>query len=132
MLSHVCLGVSDFDVSYGFWSAIMAELGAVPRFCDRARPWAGWQPASGERPLFVIGAPYDGGPASPGNGSMTALLAPSRQAVDRAHARALAAGGHSEGEPGLRSDYHPNFYGAYFRDPDGNKICVCCHDAPKA
>jgi catechol 2,3-dioxygenase-like lactoylglutathione lyase family enzyme len=59
---------------------------------------------------------------------MTALLAPSRAAVEAAHAAALANGGRCEGAPGLRPHYHPNYYGAYFRDPDGNKIGVCCHD----
>ncbi len=60
---------------------------------------------------------------------MVALLAASRQIVDRAHAYALAQGGADEGAPGLRPQYHPNYYGAYFRDPDGNKICVVCHTA---
>jgi catechol 2,3-dioxygenase-like lactoylglutathione lyase family enzyme len=79
------------------------------------------------RPLFLIGRPYNGERAAPGNGQMVALLAPNRDAVDRSHARALANGARSEGEPGLRPHYHPNYYGAYFRDPDGNKLCVCCH-----
>jgi catechol 2,3-dioxygenase-like lactoylglutathione lyase family enzyme len=48
--------------------------------------------------------------------------------VDRTHAIALANGGVCEGLPGFRPEYHPHYYGAYFRDPDGNKICVCCHD----
>jgi hypothetical protein len=58
---------------------------------------------------------------------MIALLAPDRAAVDRCHAVALAHGGSSEGAPGLRPHYHANYYGGYFRDPAGNKLCVCCH-----
>jgi predicted lactoylglutathione lyase len=56
------------------------------------------------------------------------LLAPDRDAVDRCYARAIASGAEGEGKPGLRPRYHANYYGAYFRDPDGNKLCVCCHD----
>jgi predicted lactoylglutathione lyase len=86
--------------------------------------------ASGKaRPLFIIGAPYDGNSASVGNGQMIALLAPTRAAVDGAYALALENGGSCEGAPGLRLEYHPDYYGAYFRDTDGNKLCVCCHDA---
>jgi predicted lactoylglutathione lyase len=59
---------------------------------------------------------------------MVALLAPTRAAVDAAHAAALAHGGECAGPPGLRPEYHANYYGAYFRDPDGNKLCACCHD----
>ncbi len=50
-----------------------------------------------------------------------------RAAVDAAHKAGLSAGGKDEGAPGLRTHYHPNYYGAYLRDPDGNKICVVCH-----
>jgi predicted lactoylglutathione lyase len=59
---------------------------------------------------------------------MLALLAPARTNVDRAHAIALAQGGSCEGPPGLRPQYHEHYYGAYFRDPDGNKLCVCRHE----
>jgi putative acetyltransferase len=59
---------------------------------------------------------------------MIALSAPDRAAVDRCHRLALTNGGMDEGPPGLRPQYHPDYYGAYFRDPDGNKLCVCCHD----
>ncbi|SFG27336.1 Catechol 2,3-dioxygenase [Duganella sp. CF458] len=127
MISHVFLPIGDFGRAYRFHAAIMAALGHAPRFCDEARPWAAWQPAGGGRPLFIIGSPYNGGAPAPGNGPMTALLAPSRAAVDAAHAAALANGGCCEGPPGLRPQYHPDYYGAYFRDPDGNKIGVCCH-----
>ena len=61
---------------------------------------------------------------------MTAFLANDREAVDAAYAVALANGGTSEGPPGLRPEYHQNYYGAYFRDPDGNKLCVVCHQGP--
>jgi lactoylglutathione lyase len=128
MLSHVFLGVSDFERAFRWHAAVMAALGNTLRFRDDARPWAGWQPAAGGRPLFLIGHPYDGAPASCGNGQMVALLAPTRAAVDAAHAAALAHGGECAGPPGLRPEYHANYYGAYFRDPDGNKLCACCHD----
>ncbi|AAU45694.1 hypothetical protein D8O27_29525 [Burkholderia mallei] len=59
---------------------------------------------------------------------MTAFLAADRATVDRVYALALRAGGASEGAPGLRPHYHPDYYGAYFRDLDGNKLCVCCHE----
>ena len=117
-----------FDRAFAFYSAVIAPLGHRLRFHDPAMPRAGWEPAEGGRPLFVIGYPFDGNPATAGNGQMTALLGPSRAAVDGAYAAALANGGTCEGPPGLRPQYHANYYGAYFRDPDGNKLCVCCHD----
>lgn len=131
MLSHVHVGIADLPRAFAFYAAIMEELGYVLRFHEPENGWAGWQQAGVPRPLFLIGRPFDGNPASPGNGQMVALLAPTRAAVDRCHARALAAGGSDEGAPGLRPHYHPNYYGAYFRDPDGNKLGVCCHEAEK-
>ena len=130
MFSHVFIGVGDFDRALAFYGPLMAALGMEQRFCDRSRPWAGWQVPGQARPLFLIGTPFDGQAHAPGNGQMTSFLAPGRAAVDRAHALALARGGASEGAPGLRPDYHADYYGAYFRDPDGNKLCVVCHDAP--
>lgn len=128
MISHVHVGVTDFDRAFVFYSGVMEALGLTLKFCERERPWAGWMPPAAARPLFLIGPPHDGGAAAPGKGHMVALLAPSRTAVDACYGRALAGGGRDEGPPGLRPHYHPNYYGAYFRDPDGNKICVCCHD----
>jgi lactoylglutathione lyase len=58
---------------------------------------------------------------------MVAFAAKDREAVRRAYAVALASGGTSEGEPGVRPEYHQRYFGAYFRDPDGNKLCVACH-----
>jgi catechol 2,3-dioxygenase-like lactoylglutathione lyase family enzyme len=128
MLSHVHIGVRDFDRALAFYSAALAALGWRLKFVEPGRPWAGYQPATHDRPLVLIGEPYNGEPASPGNGQMVALLAPTRHAVDAFHAIALANGAISEGAPGLRPEYHPDYYGAYVRDADGNKLCACCHD----
>ena len=132
MFSHLFLGVKDFDRALGFYRALMPVLGVQERFCDPIRPWAGWQSHPDPRPLLVIGTPFDGQPHAAGNGQMVAFLAPSRAVVDRAHAVALACGGTSEGGPGPRPEYHANYYGAYFRDTEGNKVCVACHAAPSA
>lgn len=128
MFSHVFVGTADFDRSLAFYEPLMSRLAITQRFCDRSRPWAGWQLPGQPRPLFLVGAPFEGEHAA-GNGQMTAFLAPDRATVDRAHALALAHGGSCAGAPGLRPDYHANYYGAYFRDPDGNKLCVVCHEA---
>jgi catechol 2,3-dioxygenase-like lactoylglutathione lyase family enzyme len=129
MLSHVHIGVNDFDRACSFYTAVTTELGLVLRFIQPEKHWAGWQKPGEARPLLLVGRPVDGGPASPGNGQMTALMAPDRASVDRAYAAALAAGGSDAGAPGLRPQYHAHYYGAYFRDPDGNKLCVVCHEA---
>ena len=127
MFSHTFIGVSQFDRALAFYRALMPVLGIAERFCDATRPWAGWQSEPGPRPLLLIGVPSDAQPHQPGNGQMTALLAASRDIVDRAHAVALASGGVCEGAPGPRPEYHPHYYGAYFRDTEGNKLCVVCH-----
>lgn len=127
MFSHVFIGVSDFDRALSFYAPLMAVLGIERRLCERSRPWAGWQLNSDLRPLFLIGTPYNGQPHHAGNGQMVAFLAHSRAAVRSAYQVALANGGTHEGAPGLRPEYHANYYGAYFRDPDGNKLCVACH-----
>ncbi len=127
VFSHLFVGVSDFERALGFYSPVMQSLGLEQRFCERDKPWAGWHSAGGTRPLFVICKPYDGQAHEPGNGQMVAFLASSRAVVRAAFQTALAHGGTSEGEPGPRPHYHAHYYGAYFRDPDGNKLCVACH-----
>ena len=130
MFSHVFVGVSDFERAMAFYRPVMEVLGLPLRFVEADRPWAGWQSAPGPRPLFLIGRPFDGQPHAPGHGQMTAFLADTREQVDQFHAVALAQGGHCDGPPGLRPHYHPDYYGAYVRDPDGNKLAVACHRAP--
>lgn len=127
MLSHVCVGIRDLDRALAFYDPLMAVLGTRARFRDPQRGWAAWQSSPEPRPLFLIGRPFDGGPSAPGNGQMVAFAAASRAIVDKAYAVALAHGGSSEGAPGPRPQYHAHYYGAYFRDPDGNKLCVACH-----
>lgn len=127
MFSHVFVSVDDFERALHFYGAVMDSLGVELRFCEREKPWAGWHSAGGTRPLFVICKPYDGHPHHPGNGQMVAFAADSRAVVRAAYQAALENGGTCEGPPGLRPQYHDNYYGAYFRDPDGNKLCVACH-----
>lgn len=127
MLSHVTLGTDDFEAALSFWAPVMERLGARHRFTDRSRPWAGWEPAEGGRPLFLLTRPWDGAAARPGNGTMIAFLARDRSTVDAVHALALSLGGTCEGAPALRPEYHAGYYGAYFRDPDGNKAAVAWH-----
>jgi catechol 2,3-dioxygenase-like lactoylglutathione lyase family enzyme len=129
MLSHVFIGVNDFERALAFYQPLMELLGYPQRFVDRERPWAGWQSVPGPRPLLLIGAPHDRAAASAGNGQMIALLAATREQVTAAHALALQYGGRCAGPPGLRPEYHSNYFGAYFRDPDGNKLCVVCHES---
>ena len=127
MFSHVFTGVSDFERAFAFYSAVLGELGLELRFHDPLKPWAGWHSAGGQRPLFLLGRPHDGRAHRPGNGQMVGFAATTRQAVDAAYRAALAAGGTGEGAPGLRPDYHADYYGAYFRDTEGNKVCVASH-----
>jgi catechol 2,3-dioxygenase-like lactoylglutathione lyase family enzyme len=132
MISHVYIGIGNFERALAFYSALMTPLGHVLRFSEPEKGWAAWKSRDAGRPLIIIGAPYDGGATAPGNGQMIALLAPSRRVVEDCYAAAMAQGGRCEGPPGLRPQYHSDFFGAYFRDPDGNKLCVCCHQPEPA
>lgn len=127
MLSHVTIAISEFGRALAFYRPIMDRLGFEQSWLREGQEAAFREPGR-ERPLFFLSRPYEGEPA-PGNGPMLAFLAPDRQAVRDSYALAMAAGAKDEGAPGLRPQYHPNYYGAYFRDPDGNKVCVACHVA---
>lgn len=127
MISHVFVGVQHFDRALKFYRALMQVLGYAERFCDPAKPWAAWQSHPDPRPLFIIGKPFNEQPHVAGNGQMIALSAQDHATVDLAFAAAIQAGGADEGQPGIRPHYHTNYYGAYFRDTEGNKLCVVCH-----
>lgn len=126
MFSHVTLGTNDAVNSRRFYEAVMPTLGIGQPFTLPGTLVFG--DLHGQK-LFV-GSPFDGARASQGNGTHIALRAPSRAAVDAFHAAALAHGGADEGAPGLRPQYHPHYYGAYVRDPDGNKLQAVCQAPP--
>jgi catechol 2,3-dioxygenase-like lactoylglutathione lyase family enzyme len=128
VFSHTFIGVNNFEQALSFYTALMGVLGNPMRFCDRERPWAGWQSHPDPRPLFLIGAPYNRRAHDPGNGQMVAFLVRTHEAVNKAYEMALEHGGLSEGAPGLRPEYHEHYYAAYFKDREGNKLCVVCHD----
>jgi catechol 2,3-dioxygenase-like lactoylglutathione lyase family enzyme len=128
MFSHIFTSVTDFDRALRFYLPLMKALGQELRFVELEKPWAGWHSDGGTRPLFVICHPFDGQPHHPGNGQMVAFMAPTAEVVRECYETALAHGGVCEGTPGLRPQYHEHYYGAYFRDPDGNKLCVACHE----
>lgn len=127
MFSHVFTSVTDFGRAFAFYEGVLGQLGLQLRFHQPDKPWAGWHSEGGTRPFFVICKPFDGRPHLPGNGQMVAFAASSRPMVRAAYDAALRLGGSSEGAPGLRPGYHANYYGAYFRDTEGNKLCVASH-----
>lgn len=116
MIGYVTLGTNDINRAAGFYDALLGELGAT-RFMDFGTfiAWA----VSPDKPALAVTRPYDGHPATVGNGVMVALAVSSRDQVDALHARALALGGKDEGAPGSRGE---GFYAGYFRDLDGNKL----------
>ncbi len=125
MFSHVTIGITDFERAAAFYDPVMATLGHGRFYSGDG--FCAFGTLGGSQ--FWIMPPFDGNTASVGNGSHTAFLAPDRAAVRAFHEAALANGGTDEGPPGLRTHYHPNYYGAYVRDPDGNKIQAVCHRA---
>tara|TARA_R110002110_G_scaffold6054_1_gene30562 strand:+ start:12063 stop:12446 length:384 start_codon:yes stop_codon:yes gene_type:complete len=125
MFSHVTIGSSDPDKAAAFYDAVLATLGIAPFFNEPGL--ASYGTATGPK-VFIL-KPFDGGPHVAGNGGHVAFLAPDRASVDAFHAAALKMGGTSEGEPGPRPHYHPNYYGAYVRDPEGNKLQAVCHSS---
>ena len=118
MIGYVTLGTNDLDRAAAFYDALLGELGA-------RRLWSnergiGWGTAR-NLPTLGLMRPFDGQPATPGNGTMPAITAGSREKVDALYRKALELGAADEGAPGERGK---GFYGAYFRDPDGNKLCA--------
>jgi catechol 2,3-dioxygenase-like lactoylglutathione lyase family enzyme len=128
MFSHMTIGASDLPRAIAFYDVVLAPLG-IERLPVKYATWASWQ-RPGEAPKLWVGLPFNKLPAHPGNGWMAAFSASSRKAVDQAYAAAMSAGAEDEGAPGLRPNFGPNYYGAYVRDLDGNKIHFVCREAP--
>lgn len=123
MFSHITLGSNDLERAGRFYDAVLLPLGLKRRMVEPdggplALCWVG----ETALPRFYVYSPFNGEPASAGNGTMVAFNAASSAAVDIAHAAGLAAGGSDEGAPGPRPHYSPGYYGAYLRDPEGNKV----------
>lgn len=129
MFSYMMIGTSDIIRAIPFYEAIMATLGH-PRLDDytddQGGRWASWG-APDPGPHITVGRPFDGRPASVGNGMMLSFVAADRATVDRFYEMAISHGGSDEGSPGLRPHYGPTFYAAYVRDPDGNKLNAVCY-----
>lgn len=126
MISYVTVGSDDTPRAKRFYSAFLPALGYEleegPEGLCYELPEPQGQPVV--LPAFYVKPPFDGCPASAGNGSMIAFQTRSQQEVRNLHSAALAAGGRDEGQPGFRDAYGAHFYVAYLRDPDGNKIAL--------
>ena len=126
MISYVTVGADDIARAKRFYSALLPALGygleEGPEGLSYALPERPGQPQL--LPEFYVKPPFDGRPASAGNGAMVAFEARNQQQVRDLHAAALAAGGVDEGPPGFRDAYGPRFYVGYLRDPQGNKIAL--------
>ncbi len=130
MIAYVTVGADDIARAKRFYSAFLPALGyALEEGPDGLSYVLPVEP--GQSPLppdFYIKPPFDGRPASAGNGSMVAFEARNQNQVRVLHAAALAAGGSDEGQPGFRASYGPRFYVGYLRDPQGNKIALFSSD----
>jgi len=126
MIGYVTVGTNDLERAAGFYDALFAMIGAG-RFMeeDQFIAWA----ASADTPGFAASKPFDGQPATVGNGTMVALAVDSKEKVHALYEKALEMGGTDEGPPGPRGDF---FYAAYFRDLDGNKLNVFWATMPNA
>ncbi|WP_422022961.1 VOC family protein [Pyruvatibacter mobilis] len=118
MLGYTCVGTNDLPKALSYYEALMADLGPKMVMEDEGRMRVY---SNGQGGMLMVTKPADGQPATVGNGCMIALPAGSREGVDALYKKAMELGSADEGGPGERM---PGFYGAYFRDLDGNKICA--------
>ena len=119
MLDHVTIGVTDVERSKKFYDRALRPLG-IARLYAEAEEYAGY--GISPKAFFWIGLRD-----TSQTGSHIAFTAQDRATVDRFHAEAIAAGGRDNGQPGIRPDYHPDYYGAFVLDPDGHNIEAVCH-----
>jgi catechol 2,3-dioxygenase-like lactoylglutathione lyase family enzyme len=116
MIVNICFGTRDLESAGKFYDAVMGAAGLARTGASERSIYYGSQ---GQGAGFAVTLPYNGEPASNGNGTMATVGAADRAAVDAMHAAALANGGSCEGAPGTRDN---GYYVAYWRDPDGNKM----------
>ena len=117
MLGYATIGTKDMDRAVAFYDGLLAEIGAKQLMdLDRIKFYGTGVDAA----MLAICIPYDENEQNCGNGNMVASPGGSREGVDKLYAKAMELGASDEGEPGERM---PVFYGAYVRDPDGNKLC---------
>ncbi len=121
MIGYVTIGALNVEAAMPFYDAVLGAIGYERQFFDAG--WAGYGPRGEEANTFIC-PPFDGQQAQRGNGIMIAFKGATKEAVVAAHAAALANGGSDEGEPGPRPADSTTFYGAYVRDPTGNKIAI--------
>jgi len=120
MIGYVTLGSNDIARAAGFYDELLRLVGAG-RFME-SDSFIAWSTGPTAPAISVI-TPYDGKPATVGNGTMVAIIVDSPEKVQAIHAKALELGGANEGDPGPRGD---GFYAGYFRDLDGNKLNAFC------
>ena len=126
MIGYATIGTNDIDRARAFYDDLLGRIGArrVMEFPQNGFTMYG---TGARAPGLAVTRPYNGEAATAGNGNMAAIVVDSRDKVDGLHARAMELGGADEGPPGLRGPEGDNaFYGAYFRDLDGNKLCAFC------
>jgi catechol 2,3-dioxygenase-like lactoylglutathione lyase family enzyme len=120
MIGYVTLGTNNYDEAAKFYDELFATIGAG-RIMEM-ETFIAWSPSMAAPAISII-KPFDGKPATVGNGVMVAIPFDSTDKVDAFHAKAMSLGAKDEGAPGARSD---NFYAGYFRDMDGNKLNAFC------
>ena len=127
MIHHVSVGTNDIKRARTFYEPLMSLIGFRPiKTSDKAAHFGS------SDIMFSLETPINGLPATPGNGVHIAFQAPDRQTVRRFHESAIANGAIDEGAPGIRKNYNANYYSAFVRDPDGNKIEVVTFTAREA
>ena len=125
MIGYVTLGSNDLEKARAYYDALFGSIGAG-RLMEFGENFTMYGTGMG-KPGFAVCKPYDGNLATAGNGNMASIACDSRAKVDALHAKAMELGGTDEGAPGVRGDEGPQaFYGAYFRDLDGNKLGAFC------
>jgi catechol 2,3-dioxygenase-like lactoylglutathione lyase family enzyme len=120
MIGYTSVGTNDLEKAIHFYGELLSLLGAKPFF--KSERGVGWG-VSPDKPMFSVLKPFDGQKATVGNGGMVAFAAANPEQVQVLHAKALQLGAQDEGAPGPRGN---GFYGAYFRDLDGNKLAAYC------